>query len=64
MAEKTENENIAEQCCKGGSASGHVDTAVDVVDRKIGKYSCPVNGSSMPTQAQAPSTVSPFGSLR
>lgn len=65
MAEQTENERIARQCCKGGSGGGNVDEAIDVVDRSIGRYKCPVGGDGrIPARAQSPSTVSPFGNLR
>ena len=65
MAEQTENERIAGQCGSGSGGGGRVDTAVDVVDRRIGEYECNVSGKvSMPTRAQAPSTVNPFGNLR
>lgn len=65
MPAETVNEKIANQCCKGGGAGGHVDEAIDIVDRSIGKYKCPIGSrGSMPRNAQAPTTVSPLGNLR
>ncbi len=65
MPAESENQKIASQCCKGGGGGGHVDEAIDIVDRSIGKYSCPVGTrGNMPKNAQAPTTVNPFGNLR
>ena len=60
----TQNDEIAKKCCTT-SSGGDVQTAVDIVEKQGGEYRCNnTSAGSMPTQAQAPSTVSPFGNLK
>ena len=60
----TKNEELAKRCCTPGP-NGTVLTPTDIISQEQGAYQCNnVSKRGMPVRAQAPSTVSPFGSLK